>query len=334
MKKIYVLLSFSFGITLTGNAQLTLTKAANEPIVGDIQTIKKYDTVSVFPKSTGVGQSWNFSNMTPNGNPVEVGTYTTVASTPSPALFSNASIAFSKNGTEWEFYKSNASSYEYAGMYFGQNSYAVFSNLGTGYSWPISYGSTNTDAFLATETSGPNTNTWTGSITYAALGTGTVTMPGGGVYNNCLMLKSTINLTMAGATSTTQLYMVDYEFWSAGLKFPLITASYETATTGTFVSKDARFELNALALPVGVYENDKLSNQINVFPNPANTELNIDLNTTIKNYSVILTDLTGKKIIESANINKIDVSKIEKGIYILHVTGDNFNAHKTVAITH
>jgi hypothetical protein len=334
MKKIYILFSLALGFNLSSNAQLTLTKAANEPIVGDIQTIKKYDTVSVFPKNIGLGQSWNFSNMTPNGNPVEVGTFTTVASTPSPALFSNASIAYSKNGNEWEFYKSNASTYDYAGMYFGQNGYAVFSNLGTAYSWPISYGSTNTDAFLATETSGPNTNTWTGSITYAALGTGIVTMPGGGVYNNCLMLKSIISLTMASATSTTQQYMIDYEFWSAGLKFPLITASYETATTGTFVSKDARFELNASAIPLGVNENNKLSHQINVFPNPANTELNIDLNSTIKNYSVILTDLTGKKIIESVNTNKIDVSKIEKGIYILQVIGDNYNARKTIAITH
>jgi hypothetical protein len=334
MKKIYVLLSLTLGLGLSSNAQLTLTKAANEPVIGDVHSTKDFDTVAIFPKNIGVGQSWNFSNMIPSGNQIEVGTYTTVASTPSPALFSNASIAFSKNGTEWDLYKSNTSTYDFAGMYFGQNGYAVFSNLGTAYNWPISYGSTNTDAFLATETSGTNTNTWSGSITYNALGTGTVTMPGGGVYNNCLMLKSIISLTITSSTYTTQQYMVDYEFWSAGLKFPLITASYETSTTGTFVSKDARFELNASVVPLGVNENNKLSNQVNVFPNPANTELNIDLNSTIKNYSVVLTDLTGKKIIESVNTNKIDVSKIEKGIYILHVTGDNFNAHKTIAVTH
>ncbi|MDO8998762.1 MAG: T9SS type A sorting domain-containing protein [Bacteroidota bacterium] len=334
MKKIYILFSLALGFNLSSNAQLTLTKVANEPVIGDVNSTKDFDTVAVFPKSTGVGQSWNFSNMIPSGNPIEVNTYTSVAATPSPALFSNASLAMSKNGTEWNLYKSNTSTYDYAGMYFGQNSYAVFSNLGTAYSWPISYGSTNTDAFTASETSGPNTNTWSGSITYTALGTGTVTMPGGGVYNNCLMLKRVISLTMASATSTTQLYMVDYEFWSAGLKFPLITASYETATTGTLVSKDARFDLNASVIPLGVNENDKLSNQVNVFPNPANTELNIDLNNTIKNYSVVLTDLTGKKIIESVNTNKIDVSKIEKGIYILHVTGDNISARKTIAVTH
>lgn len=319
---------------LTANAQLTLTKAANEPVLGDMNKIKSFDTVGVFPKNTGTGQTWNFSSLVANSF-TETTTYTTVASSPTPALFTNANIVANRGGSEWEFYKSNASTFEYAGMIFQNGDIVNFSNLGTLYSWPISYGSTFTDTFTATQTSGTMTINWAGSITYTAAGSGTVILPGGGTFNNCLLVKSNVNVLMTAGSFSQTMVMNSYEFWSSGFKFPIANAEYQTITTGTNVTKQVNIEFNLTALPVGLHENT-LSSKVNVtvYPNPANTELNIALSNSIDNYSVVLSDLAGKTIVEKTNVKSLDVSNIEKGIYILSVNGKNINARKTVVITH
>ncbi|HWY12840.1 MAG TPA: hypothetical protein VN026_16010, partial [Bacteroidia bacterium] len=91
MKKLYTLiLSITFAFTV--NAQLSLTKAANEPVLGDVVTQQGFDSTGVIPKNTGGAQTWNFSAFTQN-TVVTVSTYTTVASTPSAASFPAATLA-------------------------------------------------------------------------------------------------------------------------------------------------------------------------------------------------------------------------------------------------
>ncbi|MFO0356809.1 MAG: T9SS type A sorting domain-containing protein [Sphingobacteriaceae bacterium] len=318
---------------LAANAQLTLTKAANEPIIGDVYMMREYDTSGVFPKSTGINQSWNFSNMIATSN---TGTtnFVSVASSPSPGLFSNASIASVRRGNEWEFMKSNASTYDYAGMIWGSGDVIVFSNLGTSYSWPISYGSSNTDNFTATQTSGTNTINWIGTISYNASGSGTVRMPGGGTYNNCLLLVSNISVTMAATSYTTILKLTNHEFWASGIKFPLVKSEYQSTTTGTMVTSQTSFQLNTAALPAGIKVNEAQSVNVKAYPNPSASELNILVSNSKEDYNVSLIDLTGKTIVQKINAGKIDVSNIEKGIYILSVKGKNINARKTVIISH
>lgn len=332
MKKIYLIIGLVCS-SLLSSAQLILTKAANEAVVGDINLTKSFDTVGVFPKNAGTGQSWNFSTMVSNSF-TEATTYTTVAASPSPALFSNANIASNRGGNQWDFKKSNATTLEFAGMIFGTTNYVNFINTAVEFSWPISFGSAMTDTFTATETNGTNTVNWTGSTTYTAAGSGTVTLPGGGVYTNCLMIKSITNVTMAGSTSTTQMVMINYDWFASGFKFPLVHSEYQSTTTGTFVTKQIYFSINSLALPVGLNENKIERTDLTIFPNPANTEINISLANAIENYKVTLTDLSGKSIVERNNVKSINVSNIEKGIYILTVNGKNINARKTIVITH
>src|SRR5579872_879793 len=118
MKKIYfsILLLASIAAQPV-KAQLTLTKAANEPVIGDNITLQGYDSTSVIPKNIGAGQTWNFSTLSVNTFS-QANTYTTVASTPSPALYPSATIAaaeVSGSNTNYEFYQSTASTFEYAG---------------------------------------------------------------------------------------------------------------------------------------------------------------------------------------------------------------------------
>src|SRR5687767_4297309 len=103
MKKIYVLLS---AIALTGGiCAQTITKAANEPVSGDLRIKKGFDSVGVVPKNTGANLSWNFSAFTANSNTAS-STYTTASSLSSSSLFAQANIAEPTSSGDIFFYRS------------------------------------------------------------------------------------------------------------------------------------------------------------------------------------------------------------------------------------
>lgn len=71
--------------------------------------------------------------------------------------------------------------------------------------------------------------------------------------------------------------------------------------------------------------NEATENALNfrVFPNPVNNTLHLSLDPTVVVSEAKITDLTGKKVMEVGNLsiteNKIDVSNLNKGIYLLTV---------------
>jgi uncharacterized repeat protein (TIGR01451 family) len=72
-----------------------------------------------------------------------------------------------------------------------------------------------------------------------------------------------------------------------------------------------------------------------VFPNPSHGAFTIDGFTQNENYTVILTDLTGKLIKNSSvkNVKQVqmDTNEVANGIYILTITGDNIRSnHKLI----
>lgn len=80
------------------------------------------------------------------------------------------------------------------------------------------------------------------------------------------------------------------------------------------------------AKDIGI-NNIDVNNNFSVYPNPAQTELNISTNNLIGNMNIKLHSLTGKLLIQEnmdATINnKIDVSNLQDGIYMLSIEGTN-----------
>jgi hypothetical protein len=62
---------------------------------------------------------------------------------------------------------------------------------------------------------------------------------------------------------------------------------------------------------------------VKAFPNPVSNTLYLSLDNGGAAYNVTVNDLTGKKVFELKNLssveNKIDVSSLNKGIYLLTV---------------
>ena len=66
------------------------------------------------------------------------------------------------------------------------------------------------------------------------------------------------------------------------------------------------------------------ASQINLYPNPASGELNISIPYSYNNVSGRVVDLSGREVLSLPNMtNKIDVSGLSNGMYVLDVTIDN-----------
>ncbi len=327
MKKIYIALSLFF-IGYYSNAQLTLTQAANEPVIGDSWNVQEYDSTSAVPKTTGTGVVWNFNSLAINSN-TSVTSFTNVASAPYGTAFPLANIAGVRGVSKADFYKSSTNKLEFAG--FLDNSQVVFNPPVAWYNWPISYGSATSGTLSATETNGTNTANWAGVANFLASGTGTVILPGGAVFNNCLQLRRVVDINITGS-NTSQYHIVQYEFFTAARKLPILKIEYFAATTGTNVSKDFHLLVDKSAQTVGVNELSNSQKEITVFPIPASTILYFLLPDNQNAHQVHLFDINGRIVFSSSNINSVDVNAFAKGVYVLKVVSKEAVYQKQVII--
>lgn len=333
MKKIYFTI-LSFGLTLASFGQVTLTKATNEPIVGDVEMYQYFDTVAVLNNSTGTNQNWNFSALTSN-TLTEMTTYTTVASTPSASAFSSATIAGDDGQGGYTYGKSTTSQYELVGI-VDPNITLNFTNTAIAAIWPVSYGYTNTDPFSGSVASGTMTGTSNGTITTVASGSGTITLPGGAVYN-ALQVKTTqkINISLMFGLVTATVVNTGYSYYTSSQKFPILTVSYSNAS-GAFTSNTGDVKVNSNVV-TGI-NNLNSETSFNIYPNPAKNNFNIKLqNVNNANCKLEIVNAFGS-LVKSTDLgnnsqisNTISISDLSSGMYFVKTTvGDKTSTRKLI----
>lgn len=148
---------------------------------------------------------------------------------------------------------------------------------------------------------------------------------------NCVALYSPLQ------TNLSYAYGSDYmPFQSNG---EVITGFYEFNESNkphsagdTYVNMDPVFVYNVAKAALGTVQHfataetsslsvadcppEKMLESLRIFPNPATNFINIEmLNSNFRDYSFIITDLSGKVLIKTQNNKKIDISKLSPGIY-------------------
>lgn len=282
MKKIYPLFFIVFLITISMNAQIhSLTKAANEPVSGDVERSKGFDSTSTLPRNTGAGQVWNFTSLASNTTNVITSTYTTPASVAGGTAYPTATLA-KTDGTNSEFYLSGASQFEMLGMKQASMS-LTFTNTAVMAVWPINSGYNNSDVIAGnisiTFTTFPLSGNFSGNSNVNASGSGTIQLPGGITFTNCLQVKSTqtLNASFLMGLLTATLNTTNYQYYDASQKFPVLTmntfavktatASYNYTVTAVSINND---------IFTGINEHS-LSNPFSFYPNPVSDFLTIEL---------------------------------------------------------
>jgi hypothetical protein len=334
MKKIYLSL-FAIVSMLTVNAQLSLTKSFNEPVLGDIDIKPNYDSVGVLPNTLGVNQVWDFSALTSNGI-TDVSTFTTVASTPNGANYSAATLAEDDGQGGYTYYKATSTQLEVVGIEnpaFTLN----FSNTAIAAIWPIAMGYINNDTFSGTASSGTMTGTSTGTINTVASGSGTLIIPGGATFTDVLQLKvkQKVNVSLMFGFVTATVVSTNYNYYHATQKAPLLEVSY-TDIQGAFTSNSGTIKVNNNVV-TGI--NDlNFDATFSVFPNPAKNNFNVKLhNSNNANCNVAIVNSMGE-LVQSINLgndseisNTISISNLASGIYIVKTTlGDKVSARKLI----
>jgi hypothetical protein len=294
------------------NAQVTLTKASHEPVIGDLNNRTYYDSTTVIPKTTGTNQVWNFTTM--NALSTYTISYVSPTSVSGNTLFPTATIVENEIGaSKYEFYRSAGSNYEFVGQIDAIGTETlVFSNTGILRSYPISYGSTSIDNWAALQTSGSGTMSMAGTATIAATGTGTVILPNGNVHPNCLQVTETITLSVVSGTTNATGYFFNVFYYEAARKFPIFEYAYEAIGSVKFSAS-----ANSDALVAGVNENVILPQTTNIYPNPTNSELYISLSSQNIPLSLQVADLQGRVVLDVEYSNSINVASLEQGLYVL-----------------
>ena len=334
MKKIYLsIITLSF--VLSANAQLSLTKAFNEPVLGDVNTKQGYDSVSVLPQNIGANQLWDFSALTSN-TVVGVSTFTTVASTPNGASFSAATLAEDDGQGGYTYTKATATQFEIVGV-VDPNITLNFTNTAIAAVWPVTMGYTNNDTFSGSAASGTMTGTSTGTINTVATGTGTLVIPGGATFTNVLQIrnKQNVKLSFVFGIVTATVVSTGYDYYHGSQKFPLLSVSY-TDISGALTSTSATVKVNN-ALITGI-NNLNFDATFNVFPNPTKERVNVKLhNETNANCLVEIYNSYGQ-LVQAVNLGNdrdissaLSISNLTSGIYIIKTSlGDKVSARKLI----
>lgn len=335
MKKIYLSI-IAIGFMLSANAQLSLTKAFNEPSIGDVTSKQDFDSVAVLPKSIGTNQLWNFSSLT-STTVMATSTYTTPASTAYSANFPSATIVEDDGAGGYTYSKATATQFELVG-FEDPTTVVQFTNTAVAAVWPITYGYSNIDSYAGPAAiNGTLTGTAIGTLTTLGSGTGTLIIPGGATFNNVLQVRTRqiLNVSLAGGLITSNSDGMTYDYYHASQKYPILSVSYNN-TTGTQSSTSAYVRVNN-AVVTGI--NDlNFDASFNIFPNPAKDHFNVKLNNA--NNATCKVEIVNSigQLAQSINLgndseisSNVSISNLLSGVYIVKTTlGDKVSTRKLI----
>lgn len=345
MKKIYLLLALGF--TLTSNAQLVLTKAANEPVSGDVENRTGLDSVGTVPQNTGANQLWNFSAFA-QSTVTSSKTYTNAASVATGTNFPGATYAEQQVGGDDVFFKSTSTpttQLEMMGIANSNGAVFNFTNTLISAIWPVSMGSNISDVGSGTVTVASMNGVVDATVNATGAGTGTINLPGSQNLTNILQIASTSTLTALIGTAPTTISMVSrnksYSYFHSSVKFPVLTVEYKnetlTSIMGPTNTVSAEIFINNLVL-TGL--NDKnFEATFQIFPNPAKNYFDLNLsNPSNENGTVLITNAIGQVVrtIELGNDSQlkrqISISDLQPGVYLVRTTLGNKTSTRKLII--
>ncbi|MFO7721826.1 MAG: T9SS type A sorting domain-containing protein [Bacteroidales bacterium] len=332
------------GMMIRMNGQITVT-AADMPNIGD--TIR-YSTATLLSASglnfaqTGTNHSWDFSSLTHASQDVD--TFVGVISTPIyyyPSFITNASIA--RKGESFNMGTFSLTNvyyfYKETNTYFSQVGFAAQLNgipLPTLYSapdyqyrFPLDYGNTDSCNF-GYNISIPalfNYNNQSKRVNQAD-GWGTITTPFGSFQ--ALRVKSVITARDSISSDSlpfpippTTTVTTEYKWLAHGHRMPILTATIRG------IGQVNVTYLDHYHPATGVNEISSHPRLVSgIFPNPAHTTVRVEMMPfkEMEPVSVDILTLTGSRVFATTmqGSGTIDVSSLQRGVYLIRVT-DNRN---------
>jgi hypothetical protein len=111
-----------------------------------------------------------------------------------------------------------------------------------------------------------------------------------------------------------------------------IVAGYTTSTDGDVIGNHGGDDAWVVKLGYGLSTTAFKVQELKLYPNPAKNIVHLQTNTNVSLDKITITDLTGNTVlVQDQNSNQINVEKLARGMYILHVfSGENMFTSKFV----
>jgi hypothetical protein len=349
MKKIYASFILFFGTLGIANAQVILAQSNHAPVAGDSIQMWQIDSTNVMPGAAGTGAVWNFT-ATPTRTTILIdNAFTTSSST----LYPSATTVRNNNGSK-AYYSSSGTEYDFWGGNFSalsQNIDYYFATPAIQAKYPLAYNTNSaTSTFTGNLKFGSSTGTLTsGTSTVIADGEGTLNLPARS-FANALRVYNYVGFNYAvpfGFTTATGYvkqetwdYYSNLTEWPFAKSFPLfsiVTATVAVTSPTSVVQTSTLVMLNRDYKLVGISETINESQGLSVYPNPADLNLNIELNN--KGSDMISFEIMNSlgQVIRKENLGtqkgnvkyNVNVQDIPAGIYFVKVaSGENVSIKK------
>lgn len=299
-------------------AQTTLTKAANDPVSGNVVNNVVLNTPV---DNSPVGSPVNFSNPNATAGAAVSNTYSALTATELTS-FPTGTIKHDDGNGTIIYYKQNPTTLEIVGIANTTATINLTANPPTAITYPTSYLSSFSDTTSgSTSYNGTNLNL-SGTVTSNAEAFGILTI-GATTYPNVLKVKIVINLniTLSGFpinVGTAQNTM--YLYYDNLKRYPILTStsgSIVAPAAGVNQSFSGAQALASTFLSANDVEASKLS--FSFYPNPTTDFVNFkgDLK-NFDEYSIITPE--GKLIKrEKLKGSSIDVNDLGSGVYFINL---------------
>lgn len=318
MKKTILLLTAFTGML---SAQTTITKAFNDPVVGEtVNNVTVNGTVD--NSATGAGVTFQNGSLTQGAAAATTNTAPTASDL---IAFPGTTIKMNGLGNA-VLYKQTATKLEITGLITPEATLNFSVNNGTAITYPAAFGYNEVDQAQGTFTSSAASGIFKGTITNTADAAGTLIL-GYQTYPNVLRLKSVQNLNLHQSNDILFLVPIGtvtnttYTYYDNVRKFPILSytsANISVPLLGINQTTTGAQALNEAFLNV---TDSAPKTKMQIFPNPVGETINIkgDLSkyTTGKIFG------TDGKLIKSSELRnaQIEVSDLSSAVYFLEISG-------------
>ncbi len=310
-------------ILCVGNAiaQPVLTKATNEPAVGESFELASFFWDGVVPDS-GEYVIWDYSDIETFGEP-KTRYFVDKTASDDYEDYPDATIAQTEIGEVYKFesYTDDAS-YNLGYVESYTPAQVVYSNPELQMVYPMTYLTTATDSFASTVTNPEIDYSTYGKVSLKGMGYGPLLLPGV-TKSNVLLVKKRAYIIEVTADGSSWQEIQHYFFFTPGVAFPLLTLTYTYSEGAPTSFEYGEFNNSPTLSSAG----DNTENSFTVYPNPVQDVLIIQTTNTDEIQAVAIYTISGRLVYsDDAFVNSISTAELNSGIYYVEITTESGTA--------
>lgn len=308
----------------------TLDNGSCTPVPGETLTVNRGAYVG--PGPSGMAQTWNHASLTATAtNEVE---YVTPASTGFGGSFPGSTVAQvepTQVGT-YAYYMGSANGFHQLGIHQSSTSSTLFyQNSEKVIPYPCSYGTTWTDDFSCSTTLSGVPVMRSGTVSGTADAFGNLVMPYGTISN---VLR--LHVTEDYMDDLEDLYQIEYDsemymYYKPGVHLPILNITIFTASVDGFPSSNQYTQWISAEDATSVAELLNNTIGIDVFPNPAQDNIDLVFSSEGGAIQMDVLDVNGRIVLSEGTTNAVmgldrrslDIISLPAGIYHVRILAAN-----------